>query len=80
MRKCSLSIVAVGTALTVMLGGCSGIGQLMPAQQEQPHRFSDDIASSDNHPDFSVLGNAVGIQHLLNTCRSRLSLCLQNHL
>ena len=35
MRKCSLSIVAVGTALTVMLGGCSGIGQLMPTQQEQ---------------------------------------------
>ena len=34
MRKRSLSIVAIGTACVVLLGGCSGISQLMPAQQE----------------------------------------------
>ena len=34
MRKRSLSILAIGTACAVLLGGCSGISQLMPAQQE----------------------------------------------
>ena len=34
MRKRGLSIIAIGTACAVLLGGCGGIGQLMPAQQE----------------------------------------------
>jgi len=34
MRIRGLSIVAIGTACAVLLGGCSGIGQLFPGQQE----------------------------------------------
>lgn len=34
MRKRGLSIIAIGTACAVLLGGCSGIEKLMPAQQE----------------------------------------------
>lgn len=32
MRKRSLSILAIGTACVVLLGGCSGIGQFLPGQ------------------------------------------------
>ena len=35
MRKRGLSIIAIGTACAVLLGGCSGIGQLMPKQEVQ---------------------------------------------
>ena len=34
MRIRGLRIIAIGTACAVLLGGCSGIGQLFPGQQE----------------------------------------------
>ena len=34
MRKRSLSIVAIGTACAVILGGCSGVDRLFPAREE----------------------------------------------